>query len=648
MDTIRQTIGQQADLLREFAAYQLSPATPQLLEQARQIATGTVFFYDVKPVQVGLAGIDWAGGHIRHQEWPAVMNRFYMLAPLASAWVNTRDETFACAARAYIGDWLDGDRYGDGAPCRAGDNTLTMSIRLGNSRFGGWGGLLAVFMDSPSFDDVFIARMLDSIERQANWLAPRIATYGNWRICALDSLIFTALRFPFMSSAARWLATARPRLEAAFGSQFLPDGAHAERSVGYHDWMASVAADYHRLSRLVPSAAVAVDEGQLVRMQDYSAAAALAGLNDCSWPLRDPDRLAALDLRGETLRRLGLADRAGKLPPLAQAFRHAGQVYIRSSWSSGAEQLAFDAAGWGGGHTHLSRLSLVFRNGGRALLADPGIFTYEMSDPMGPYGKSTPAHSTLNVDGLSQAPVGAELMRTEIDGRVALLHGRYEGGYWDGVYRWHYPDGHGRGVFGCHDRVVFYRRGEYVLVIDRMVTDPGHQVRSVWQFAPVEGWSADQAARSAWSTNAHANLAVQWLGPADGVTMAVRQGSRDPLAGWAGMDGQTPLAAPQIEFTCTVADPPTGSAVLLTPFAGAGCPPPVQPAWRSVRDGAYHVLQWVRPNGTIDRIAWSARLEIPLDVEEMPDVTAPLAWQRIDSAGRVIEQWVSAPAIARA
>ena len=80
----------------------------------------------------------------------------------------------------------------------------------------------------------------------------------------------------------------------------------------------------------------------------------------------------------------------GEFPPLEQAFPYAGHVFCRSAWKPGADYLAFDAGTWGTGHDHLSRLGFTFRAGGRPLVADPGCFSYEMSDPMAIYGRSTP------------------------------------------------------------------------------------------------------------------------------------------------------------------------------------------------------------------------------------------------------------------
>src|SRR5690349_5243916 len=100
----RAVILDRAQKLSTFQGQRIGGATPQILEQARKIAGGIVFFYQHTEVKVGLRDIDWTGGHIHHQEWPAQLNRFFHLRPLAAAYRATHDEQFAQAARSYIED----------------------------------------------------------------------------------------------------------------------------------------------------------------------------------------------------------------------------------------------------------------------------------------------------------------------------------------------------------------------------------------------------------------------------------------------------------------------------------------------------------------------------------------------------------------
>jgi hypothetical protein len=624
--TKRETILERAAVLAEFPAGQLPDATPEVLRQAGQIAEGTVFFYGRTPVKVGLKDIDWTGSHIRHQEWPAQLNRFFHLRQLAAAYRSTRQERFAQAARTYIEDWIRGDPYETATAFRRGDSSLNMSIRLGSSVQGGWGGTLPVFLASPSFDSAFVERMLASVGRQADFLSRRLTATGNWRIAELDALVFTSLRFPFLPNAPALLRTGIAGMRNALATQFLPDGVHIERTPGYADWMTQVAANYLRLPKLFPGVDAAVDAERLVRALDYGAQSELFGVNDATAPHRDPPALSRLAMRAGVLKRLGLE--APAQPPLEQVFPDAGQVFLRSSWNPGADYIAFDASTWGGGHSHLSRLSFAFRSKGRMLVADPGILNYEMSDPLGPYGKSTEAHSTLNVNGGNQSGADARLLRTAFTSDTALLQARYQGGYWKGRYEWSFRNGRDTGTFGDHERILFWVKGEYLLALDSMTTDPGAEIRNCWQLGPMDRGSQDGASFTWWSENPDGNLLLQLMAPPAETLMQVFEGSREPLRGWVGRHGNDAVPAPLVEFRYPARrQGPVLSAVLLAAFAGKARPSYTLKRMDSFR-GALHHLELGLPDGSTDVIAWSSGLALPVDDGRPFLSDGPFVWCR--------------------
>ena len=516
-----------------------------------------------------------------------------------------------------------------------------MSIRLGSSEFTGWGGTLPVFLKSPSFDDAFVSQILASIARQANWLSGRLTPSGNWRISQLDALVFTALRFPFLPGADRWLQTGTTGMAAALATQFLPDGVHVERTPGYHHWMARVAASYAQLAAIFPAADAKVDRDRLMGVLDYAAQSDLFGINDSTAPHRDPKEFESLEWRRKVLDKLGLIGKAGATPPLQQVFPQAGQVFTRTAWKPGADFLAFDASTWGGGHSHLSRLSLAFRSGGRMLVADPGIFSYEMTDPMAAYGKSTRAHSTLNIEGLNQSGADARLLRTDFTDRTALIHARYEGGYWEGKYTWNFRDGRGKGIYGNHERVAFWIKGEYLLVLDSMSTDKGREIHNVWQLGPMDGWSNEVDQRLWWSKNKDTNLLLQMIAPTEKVTMEVREGSKDPLAGWVGWHGDDSVPAPQVEFRYPAErGENVSSVILLAPFAGEHRPEYKVRACRESNYGWLHYLEIGLPDGSIDRFGWSWQLMPPVDDSQPFTTDAPFVWYRTDAAGKFVKGYV--------
>lgn len=631
----RTIIRERASALADFQGQQVPKASSNIIRQAREIASGTVFFYNHIPVHVGLRGIDWSGKLVHHQEWPAQLNRFFYLETLAAAYKASGDERYARTARAYIEDWIRQSHYDSPVAFQPGDNGLSMSIRLGSSVDGGWGGTLPVFLGSAAFNDRFLDLLFQSIDRQAAFLSSHLSKGGNWRISELDALVFTALRFPFLPDASRLLAAGTAGMRSALARQFLPDGAHVERTPSYAYSMTNVLANYYELQRLFPKLNFGVDPALLARALDYAADSDLSGFNDSMARARDPAKLPGLAFRADTIHRLNLD--VAPLPPLAEVFPAAGQVFLRSAFRPGADYLAFDAGTWGGGHCHLSRLSFVFRSGGRLLIADPGILNYEMNDPLAAYGKSTEAHSTLNIGGWNQSSVDAHLLHTEFTQAVALIQADWHGNYWPDLYTWTFHQD-GPGTYGNHERILLWVKGAYLLVLDSMRADPGSEVHNVWQLGPMDKWSSDPSEFSWWSENSDTNLFLQLVSPPPRTVMQCFEGSRDPLRGWIGWHGYDAQPAPQVEFRYPIKGPvPVISAVLLVPYSGTTRPHYSVTGDRDLSRAAIHHLQIRRPDGSMDALVWSSGLSLPVDH------TAALVWIHKDAAGHELRRFTWPP-----
>ena len=639
MTDIRATILERAAALQGFPGQTFPEATAEVLERAAQIAEGTVFFYGSTPVKVGLRGIDWSGGHIKHQEWPAQLNRFFYLAPLASAYTRIGDEKFAQAARAYVEDWIrSGAGYEKAAEFRPGDSSLNMAGRLGSSHFCGWTGSLPVFLKSPAFDDAFLKTVIGSIGSQVTFLSRHLTGWGNWRIAELDTIVFAALRLPFLPGAKELLDIGITGMRNALATQFLPDGVHVERSPGYHHWMAQVLASYYDLGTRFPEANARVEADMVIRAWDYAAQSDLFGVNDSGAPHRDPEVLRSSEARSELLGRLMPERRTERTAPLEQVFQDAGQVFARSAWKPGADYLAFDASTWGGrggSHSHLSRLSFVFRSGGRQLVADPGILNYEMSDPLGPYGKSTRAHSTISLNGWNQCEADARLLRTEFTPATVLVHAKCQGGYWPHEYGWSFMQGHGAGVYGRHERVLFWVKGEYVLALDSIQSDRGATAHNCWQMGPMEKWSVDEDELIWCSQNDDTNLLLRLVSlQGDPVEMQCFEGSREPLRGWIEHRAHDALPAPLVEFRYPSQAGGAVTATLLVPFSGRERPRhsirgETLPAWAQLRH-----LEIGLPDGSVDHVGWSYGLSAAVDNGEPFVTDAPFVWLRTDPAGK--------------
>jgi len=605
-------------------------------DQARRIADaaleGVLLFYSRRPVRVGRRNIDWSGAHLDHQEWSAQLNRFGQLAALWRMYRDSGDGRYARCARGYLEDWMDSHRPYD--PDRAepapGDSTLNMAVRLGGVRFPGWLGVLVGLAGAPGFDEAFAEKVVASVEWQLAWLARNLPEWGNWRIAALDCLFSHALRLP--DRLSEHLSPAVEALNVEFASQILADGAHVERSGGYHDWMCGVYLTLWRIAKRLGELGLALPDERVAAMHAYTLHhtkpnGGVCGFNDARAAYRTdaagPSRLGRrLAEHRALLKEIG----AGDDVPVLGVFAAAGQVFYRSGWGGDDLWWAFDAAGWGGGHSHLSRLSIELHNGRRTTLPDPGIFDYEMSNPLGPAGKSTPMHSTMNVDLGNQADVDARLVRAvDLPGAV-VVQGRYAGGYFPGTFGWSFADGRGKGSFGVHDRTLVWLkdrpfgsdgaagvRRPYMIVLDCLDHDAGAQAFLHWIGDDVPYRFDPQRLRVVTQdAEANVSLQVQPVPPAR-MTGSVRFGQERPYLGWVA-EGLEPRPAPCFQFVFTgggqTASLCAECATVIVPFAGRSAPRYHAAARALGREARELRIEW--DDGSEDRLLYSRRLANPL------------------------------------
>jgi len=563
---------------------ELFPSDPPADAKAMADAAvaGDILFYRREPIHVGRRNIDWSGAHKNHQEWRAQLNRFFQLEPLMWLWRQTGEAEYAAAARDYIEDWLDAhEPYDPAGECATGDSTLNMSVRLGNSRHSGWLSVLPGLADAPAFDAAFAERMVEAVRWQIDWLAANPSRSYNWRIANLDCLLTQGLLLPERLGAHR--AFAIEGLNVAFGAQILPDGAHVERSAGYNNWMCHVFLTYWRLGRRRADLGLHFDDAKIARMDAYrlhltKPNAEPCRFNDASGRL-DTNETAAERLEAARRQHQGVLDEAGVAEPPARlaVFPAAGHVFYRTGWDVDATWWAFDAGGWGGGHTHLSRLSVELHTGRRTTLPDPGIFDYEMSNPFGPAGKSTPVHSTMTVGLGNQANVDARLLRAaELPGAV-VAWGQYAGGYWPGRMSWGFHQGRGAGTFGVHDRMLVWLPDRALLVLDCLVHEGPEPAHLHW-LINAENLDVDDDALGLTTRDDVGNLRLRARPLSAGRAAGrIARGEKDPYLGWLAGARREMQPAPllQVHFEPPAESGPTHAAecaTVLAPFTGAAAP----------------------------------------------------------------------------
>lgn len=631
-----------------------SAKVDDIILTAEQAVAGVINFAwnGQTPVKVGRKDIDWSGTHIRHQEWPAQLNRFYYLVPLSQAYRSTGDERYAEAARDYITDWIRAHPTKPDWAMAAYDNTLNLCIRVGHLSRMGWMGTLPVFLGSPHFGDSLVQAMLESMEVQLAYEMRHMPNVMNWRIAAADGLVAAGLKLEFLPGARAWRDFGVKVLNDAWHRQVMPDGCHAERNPSYHTWMTRVMTGYCNLGRALPELGLVMEPARVAMMWEYALESTrpngeFNGLHDCNgertgaWSASRP--AAAIAREREAFLRawnLPVTD-----PPLARYLPQAGQVLLRTGWTQDDAAVTFDASIWGYSHCHLSRNSIQLHAFRQTMLVDPGTITYEGSDPMSAHAKSTSAHNTCTLNQYNQSETNPQNVAAFHGNGYNLVQSVYEGGYWEGDYRWGFSH-MAKGIWASHHRWMLWVQDLGLVIMDSMQRPSGELVRERemppslecnWQLAENARLSLALDGSGAEVDYGNCGLTMLFAHRPPGTETRVFTGSRSPLRGWLPTVGGV-VPAPQI-----VQQVPRMERLheeflsVMIPWGAGGPVCPVTTAVRKSEGDRYGQLTLAWADGRRDDVYWSFRLTMMQEANPDFDTDASLVHIRKDASGRVVK-----------
>ncbi len=237
---------------------------------------------------------------------------------------------------------------------------------------------------------------------------------------------------------------------------------------------------------------------------------------------------------------------------------------MRDKWGPDGQVLIFDAGYFGSGHQHEDKLNFVYYAGGRELIGDPSIYSYKR-DEFEPYWRGSWGHNTIVIDGLTQhRALGPPEEMPDPDRRFVISE-HFDFG--EGWYRRAYSP-RNTPLWGSkaqdreadentairdvqHQRCIFYLKGQYAIVCDRVLGEGEHQVDLLFHPAPViQGEGVNRKARAVQleinpdnsvvtRETEHSNVAIL---PAQGESFETHDiiGQTDPVRGWFALFAITP------------------------------------------------------------------------------------------------------------
>lgn len=361
-------------------------------------------------------------------------NRHHQLVVLARAWRVTGDLRYAQKVRELMLSWIEANPFGFGMNWKS---PLELAVRLIN-----WIWALDLTRDADAFTEPEW-RAVEDLCYLATWDVRRKLSRGssanNHLIGEAAGVYVAAAWFADFPQAEEWRAHCKQLLEQEIEAQTYADGCTREHAFGYQFFVLQFAVfsllagrgigeefsarfldRVHSMFRFLHEVARDTGAPPAVGDQDDGYVLDLGELPGDAGPLIavggelfEDDELLGTGPSETCFWISGRVAGGGAAGPAVNAesvrFAASGYALLRSGAASPAGRLAvfFDCAELGYGpiaaHGHADALSCTVAVDGRPVIVDPGTYDYFTHPEWRAYFRSTRAHNTVELDGVSQS-----------------------------------------------------------------------------------------------------------------------------------------------------------------------------------------------------------------------------------------------------
>ena len=461
------------------------------------------------------------------QEFTHYLNRFVGLSHWIRAAVQTRNEIWIDFLNETLVDFVESNPYRSERilqpleeECRGyefgGQNNypwliLNAGVRLREFQIAFYQMLQHDLMNPQTF-----LLLLSSIEEHTDYLYTRGGFNGdNWDNINLSALIKSGIYFPEFKRSELFKNDAARRYFSNLRKVWYPDGSQWELAPHYDFVVLNNCFGFFELIEEAKMELPADIAQQLSNQVFYKSnltnpEGQLLPLND-SDPLENiSEKLIGFAKRIENHNALFLLTNGaeGTIPanPPSRMFGFSGNLISRNSWENTQQFSSFDIGPFGVGHNHADKLSLTIFNE-RRILIDPGRFIYGSENKWRDFALSTSAHNTVSIDGANQkmlSNTGAAglpgavddylrnnprefLQKYDMARATAIPETDYEitqiSDFARGTVFAGYEGNHFTGE-AIHQRALWYERGKFWLVTDKITSDRERTLQTFWHFHP--------------------------------------------------------------------------------------------------------------------------------------------------------------------
>ncbi len=437
----------------------------QIVERANRICEGRFDLLGLKDLSFGVP-IDWhfepiSGKRIPLRHWSKLdyldadvagdkkivweLNRHQYFMQLGQAYALTGDDAYARSFADHLESWMEAN------PPKLGVNWASSLEVAFRSISWLWG--LYLFKDVLPPETMKSA--LKFLYLNARHLESYLSTYFSPNTHLTGEalgLFYLGTLLPEFAEAKRWQELGSSILIEQLPVHVKPDGVYFEQSSYYHRYTTDFYIHFLILSRVNGIALPKTVDNALVSLLDHLLYITRPDGTTPFFGDDDGGRLLMLDARAPNDFRSSLAtgaalfdrgdyafvagDAAEELlwllgveglekyhalaahepAELSRAFPDGGYFVMRDGWTPQSNYLLFDCGPHGAlncGHAHADALSFELAVNGRTMLVDPGTYTYTGSKELRDWFRSSQAHNTVTLDGVSASvPDGAFTWKT--------------------------------------------------------------------------------------------------------------------------------------------------------------------------------------------------------------------------------------------
>jgi hypothetical protein len=540
---------------------------------------------------------------------------------LAQAYALTGDERYAARSLSALEEW------GTAGAADAGFDLLARC----------WS--LVLLRSSSALTTLRLCDAIEALRQRAVGLSAddaRLSAPATTVIVNALALFYVATLLPELRESSRWRDLAVRVLVAECERQVHADGVHFEQSTSFQFYAVDVYLHFlllaernrvevpsvvgERLQRMlefilairtpdgtVPSIGDS-DGGTLLPLMSrpaldargrFAVAATLFGRSDFAWAAGSATPEIAWLMGASGLRAFDALRPSTPTASASRAFPAGGYAIMRSGWDRGAHHMLVDVGPLGcpvsGAHGHADLLSIQCSIFGDPVVVDPGTHCYGDSR-WRDFFRSTAAHSTVVVDGLSQVePSGVFGWNRRPRVRLREWHSTADVDFLDAEH-----DGYAtlRQPVTHRRRVIFIKPSDaaqggpsYWIMVDDLSGSGRHDVELRFQLT---GETVTLGPHP-WARAKTARGHCLWISPFPSAPAqpAVKCGEPAPICGWIAPEFTRLSPAPMLIYSFAVALPWRIVTLLLPDRQGLMTPPGVRPIYDT--GGLPHGFVFERP-----------------------------------------------------